>query len=354
MLSGPPRTADPIADWCDITALFGLPEPHSTPSAVLGGWSHSVWKVDTEAGTFAIKEMREGRGGWWIDQLEAAIAFELAAWRAGTVAMAEPIPVEGSDLFHGRLVVGDAHRRYRCHRWVDGEPALGTDPDRRRPAQVGVIVAELSRLDVRKGTTADQLEWNAIDAYDDTVAEASSRGLDWTHALAGLRPHVERLRHDFEDLARRAIPMTVTHRDIDPKNARIRADGDVVLFDWDNAGPRLLESELLVSALSFAGTGGHADENCVLSTLDAYVEAGGRPLAFADAAAPIAEGGFRWIMLNAWRSLGHRDVSPEQQAFAGSMVKQLSATWPADAERVRAWASRAHAHADRISQASST
>lgn len=343
MLPGPPRDVDPIADWRDVMALFGFPAPNSVPLVVLGGWSHSVWKVSTDAGTFAIKEMREGRGEWWIDRLDAAIAFELAAWRTGIVAMAEPIPVVGSEFFLGRLDIGVTHRRYRCHRWVDGEPCLGKDPDSRRSAEVGVIVAQLSRLDIQKGSTADQLEWNALDAYDETVGEARSKGLDWAEALAGLRPHVERLRHDLDDLAQRAIPMTVTHRDIDPKNATTRAGGDVVLFDWDSAGPRLLESELLDSALSFAANGLQPDEKCVFSTLDAYVDAGGRPVAFDDAATPIAEGGFHWIMLNAWRSLGHREVGPEQEAFAGSMVEQLAATWPRDAERVRTWARRAGA-----------
>ena len=43
------------------------------------------------------------------------------------------------------------------------------------------------------------------------------------------------------------------------------------------------------------------------------------------------------MMLNAWRALGHRDVSPEQETFVGAMVEQLAATWPAEADAVRSW-----------------
>lgn len=341
MVTGPPRDADPVADWRDVMAVFGLSAPRSTPSAVLGGWSHSVWKVDTDDGVYAIKEMREGRGAWWIEQLDSAVAFELSAWNARTVSMAEPIPVANSGALLGRVEVGETHRWYRCHRWVDAEPCLGEDPDPARSAQVGRFVAALARFGGQQGSTADQLEWNALDAYDDTVAEASAKGFDWADALADLRPDVERLRHDFEHLARRAAPLSVTHRDIDPKNAARRVDGRLVLFDWDNAGPRLMESELLDAALSFAGDGLHIDEECVLATLDAHFDATGRRLTFEDAATTIVEGGFRWIMLNAWRSLGHRDVTADQKAFAGSMVTQLAATWPAEAELVRHWADRA-------------
>jgi hypothetical protein len=341
MLTGPPRDVDPVAEWRAVMALFGRSAPRSTPSVVLGGWSHSVWRVDTNDGTYAIKEMREGRGAWWIDKLNTATTFELAAWNTGTVSMAEPIPVASGEGLLGRLEAGHAHRWYRCHRWLDAKPCLGEEPDPARSARVGTIVAALADLGVQKGSTADQLEWNALDAYDDTVAEATAKGLDWAPDLADLRPHVDRLRHDFADLARRAIPLSVTHRDIDPKNTARHTNGDVALFDWDNAGPRLIESELLDAALSFAGDGLHIDEACVLATLDASVDATGRRHDFAYAPTTLVESGFRWIMLNAWRSLGHRDVTPEQQAFAGSMVTTLAGRWPVEAELLRQWATRA-------------
>jgi hypothetical protein len=197
-------------------------------------------------------------------------------------------------------------------------------------------VAAISRLNMEKGTTADQLPWNALEGYNDTVAEARSRGFEWADALAALEPQVERLHRELTDLALRAVPMRMSHRDLDPKNSAVRADGALVLFDWDNAGPTLLESELLEAATSFAGPG--VDTDCCSATFDAYVRAGGRPLDFEHAAAPIAADGFGWIMLNAWRSLGHRDATPEQQTFAGAMVTQLATTWPAEVEQIRSLA----------------
>lgn len=335
MTYGPPRDRDPIAKWADVMALFGLPTPLITPSPVLGGWSHSVWRVETGDGSFAVKEMREGSGSWWMEHFDNATEFELAAWRARTIAMAEPVGVAGSTALLGRLQVGTDHRWYRCHHWVGGEQCLEDEPDPRRSAQVGGIVAALSRLNRQKGTTADQLPWNALDAYNDTVAEARARRVGWADALADLEPQVEQLHDEFSELARLALPMWMSHRDLDPKNSAMRPDGALVLFDWDNAGPRLFESELLEAATSFAGQGTEVDAGCVTATLDAYVRAGGRPLTFDHAAAPIAADGFGWIMLNAWRSLGHRDTTPEQQTFAGVMVKELAAAWPAEADRIR-------------------
>lgn len=337
MLARPPRATDPIVPWRDVLGLFGLPSPLHAPDAVVGGWSHSVWRVETLEGVYAIKEMLDNPAGWWIEQLDTAIAFELTAWRSGTIAMAEPIPVAGSDQLLGRLDAGHVPRRYRCHRWVEGQPCLDLPPNVERSARVGVIVAALAQLDVQGGTTADRLPWNALDAYDDTVAEAMSKRLDWAHALAELRPFVTKLREDFIDLADRAKPTAVVHRDIDPKNTSLRIDNEVALFDWDYAGPRLIASELLDAALSFAGGVLDVEAACFLATIDSYRESGGPPVDFSDAAPPLIEEGFRWIMLNAWRCLGHRGVSPEQESFAASVVRALAPTWPDSVTATQTW-----------------
>lgn len=100
----------------------------------------------------------------------------------------------------------------------------------------------------------------------------------------------------------------------------------------------LVACELLDAALSFAGGPSDADEACVLTTVDAYGDAGGPPLDFTDAAAPLVEGGFRWIMLNAWRALGHRGVPEHEKQFAAEVVQDLAPAWPASAAATRRWA----------------
>lgn len=308
------------------------------PVLVSGGWSHSVWRVQTVEGDYVIKEIVDRPDAWWIEQMQTALAFELAAWRSRTIPMAEPIATVGTGLLLGGLRVGQRQRSYRCHRWVEGHPCLELPPDDERSQRVGEIVAGLARLGFHHGTTADQLPWNALDAYDDTVDEAASEGMDWAQALAALRPHVAELRDDFVDLAHRATPTMLMHRDLDPKNASLRPDGQVALFDWDYAGPRLLASELLGAALSFAGGPLAAEEGCVRACVEAYRKSSALPVDFSDAAAPLIEERFRWTMLNTWICLGHRGASPEQQAFAGSLVRSLAPGWPESAFATRTWA----------------
>lgn len=340
MAVGPPRAAHPVAPWSEVLGLFGLPPLLHPPITVIGGWTQGVWRVETLDGSYAIKEMAIPPGDWWIEQLDGAIAFELAAWRSGRIFMAEPVQAAGTDQLLRRVQVGVSSLGYRCHRWVDGEPCHGLVPDVERSRRVGMIVAELARLDIHKGTTADQLPWNAIDAYERTVEEASDKGMEWAKSLNDLRPYVETLRHEFAELVAKAVPTAVMHRDLDPKNALSGIQGEIVLLDWDYAGPRLLVSELLDAALSFAGGPVYAEEACVLATIQGYVESGGPPVFWSLAAPPLVEEGFRWIMLNAWRCLGHRNLSADQRAFACQLLRSLIREWPEQIAAMRAWALR--------------
>ncbi len=340
MVVGPPRETHPAAPWSEVLALFGLPPLLHPPTIVVGGWTHGLWRVKTLDGTYAIKEMVVQPGDWWIEQLDTAMDFELAAWRSGRILMAEPVPVAGSDQLLGRVQVGVSSRGYRCHRWVQGEPCHGLVPDLQRSRRVGMIVAGLARLDIQKGTTADQLPGNAIDAFEKTVEEASGKGMEWAKSLSDLRPYVATLREEFAELAAKAVPTAIMHRDLDPKNTLAGVLGEIVLLDWDYAGPRLLASELLDAALSFAGGPADADEACVLGPIEGYVESGGPPVLWSLAAPPLVEEGFRWIMLNAWRCLGHRGLSPQQRSFACSLLRGLISEWPESITATRAWALR--------------
>jgi hypothetical protein len=69
--------------------------------------------------------------------------------------------------------------------------------------------------------------------------------------------------------------MVWSHRDLDPKNAVLRPDRRVALLDWDYAGPILAAGELLVTALSFAGSTLQPDAVCVRACVRGFLDAGG-------------------------------------------------------------------------------
>lgn len=65
--------------------------------------------------------------------------------------------------------------------------------------------------------------------------------------------------------------MLLSHRDYDPKNTVVDTSGQLVITDWDYAGPVLPGVELIVAATSFAST----DEQLV-TFVEAYRSISGR------------------------------------------------------------------------------
>lgn len=350
MVIPPPPSLRPVAGWDEVAALFGFGALVGDPIGVVGGWSHHLWRLETDSGSFAVKELVPASSGWWAERLEDAIGLEKAAWAAGTVPMAEPIPVAGSGRLVGAVLVRGQEHRYRCHRWVEGTPGLELSPSEGVSARVGASVAAVAALGLDGGTSASCLASDALDVYEATVAEAKIQGAGWADELDRLQPLVEELRADLADLAGRAEPLLIMHRDVDPKNACLRADGAVALFDWDYSGPALPGAELLGAALAFARRGGGAEplhragrlqvsETCLVATLDAYERVTGHLPDMRGAAAPRVEEGFRWLMLNARRALGWEPATPDQAKRAEPVVTSMCSDWPRGTAAVRAWAS---------------
>ncbi|MBM2616698.1 aminoglycoside phosphotransferase family protein [Actinoplanes sp. LDG1-06] len=223
---------------------------------VHGGFANQMYRLDTERGAFAVKELNS-LDRRLVYRAEDVFRFERAAFAAG-VSMPEPILVGPHML---------------VHRWVEGEKV----PEEPVPAayafEVGQILARIHSLDVA---------WN-----DDPGAEPVAR--DWAElaerAVATGQPWADDLRSqvgtflaiaEFVDTCERPGPVVLTHRDIQPWNLLAR-EGRPVVLDWELSGMLDLSGELGSTALSIAKGPGFDDiEPAVFqAVLDGYVDAGG-------------------------------------------------------------------------------
>lgn len=304
------------------------------PARVPGGELHRTWRVPTADGDVAVKLLGVGVHPTWAADLERSVAFERTAWAAGTVPVAEPLltPVGAP------LVRIDGHVA-RAHRWVDGLAGHRVAATPARLRRIGATVAAIVALGVEGGTTADALEWNGLDAYAATVAEAHDVGAPFAPALAALAEEVEQLRTRMAALAARRLPMVLGHGDVHPRNSVV-ADGIDVLIDWDEAAPVVPASHLLDAAIGFSGGAQDATEHLVRAALDGWAAAGGGPVDLAGATIPIANTHLRAVLFHTWRALGHRGADDTSRARSADLVARLAPTWADEAVALRTWEDR--------------
>jgi aminoglycoside phosphotransferase (APT) family kinase protein len=236
--------------------LSHLGTPIGPMTRVHGGFANRVYRVDTDQGSFAVKELNTVDRRWTYP-VDEVFEFERAAFAAG-VPMPEPI---------------SASRDTLVHRWVEGEKVPEAPVSASFAFEIGQILARVHDLDV--GWTALSFDEPTPDDWPELAERAAATRQPWADDLAS---HVQTLLAiaDFVSTCERPGPLVVTHKDIHPWNLLAR-EGRPVVLDWELSGTLDLAGELGSTALSLSKGPGleHIDAAIFRSVLDGYVAGGG-------------------------------------------------------------------------------
>ncbi|MGO4236079.1 phosphotransferase family protein [Pseudarthrobacter sp. YAF2] len=236
--------------------LSHLGAPMGPMIRVLGGFANRMYRLDTDQGSFAIKELNVVDRRWTY-RVEDVFRFERAAFAAG-IPMPEPISAS-----HYTLV----------HRWVEGEKVPEAPVSAAYAFEVGEILARIHALDV--AWTNVSIEDPTSQDWSELAARATATGQPWADELASQVETFLAIAH-FVDTCERPGPVVLTHRDIQPWNLLAR-EGRPVVLDWELSGVLDLSSELGSTALSLAKGPGLEDIKPPIfrSVLAGYVAGGG-------------------------------------------------------------------------------
>nr|WP_221377344.1 phosphotransferase [Actinoplanes polyasparticus] len=232
--------------------LSHLGTPVGPMVRVHGGFANRMFRLDTDRGSFAVKEL--SRSAY---RAEDVFRFERAAFAAG-IPMPEPISA-GHDML--------------VHRWVEGEKIPEEPVSAAYAFEIGEILARLHALDV-EWTTAPGEDPVPYD-WAELAERATATGQPWGGELAAQVETFLAIAR-FVDTCERPGPVVLTHRDIQPWNLLAR-DGRPVVLDWELSGMLDLSGELGSTALSLAKGAGLDDIRPAIfhSVLDGYVAGGG-------------------------------------------------------------------------------
>lgn len=236
--------------------LSHLGAPTGPMTRVHGGFANRMYRLDTDQGSYAVKELNllDRR---WAYHVEDVFRFEREAFAAG-IPMPEPI---------------SADRHALVHRWVEGEKVPEAPVSEAYAFEIGEILARIHALDVE--WTHGAIEGPTSRDWPELAERAVATGQPWADELAAGVETFVAIAH-FVDSCERPGPVVLTHQDIQPWNLLAR-HGRPVLLDWELSGVLDLSSELGSTALSLAkGPGFDSIEPAVFRTvLDGYVAAGG-------------------------------------------------------------------------------
>ena len=223
---------------------------------VHGGYANRMYRLDTDRGTFAVKELNT-LDRRYAYRAEDVFRLEQAAFAAG-IPMPEPISAD-----HDTLV----------HRWVEGEKIPEEPVPPAYAFEIGEILARIHALDV--AWPHDVIEEPVSGDWPELAERATATGQPWAAELASQVETFLAIAH-FVDTCERPGPVVLTHRDIQPWNLLAR-EGRPVVLDWELSGLLDLSGELGSTALSLAKGPGFDDIQPAIfrAVLDGYAAAGG-------------------------------------------------------------------------------
>lgn len=259
-----------------LLETFGLGEDGRLSSGpVAEGRVGSIWRLDTELGSWAVKPVDDGLGAAGLAALEDTTGFHEAARRHG-------VPAPDVRRTRAGAVVGDlGDVRVTVLSWVD---LLGPERDL-DPAALGQLLASLHQVDYRGSTGLHPWYTDPVGAatWRSLATELRRRRAPFADEIAALVPELVALE---SLLGRPPRSLRTSHRDLWADNLRATRVGGLCLIDFDDAGLADPSGELAMILVEFADP----DPSRARIIRDAYSDAGGpgRILGPHDFAMPVA------------------------------------------------------------------
>lgn len=250
-----------------LAGAFALGAPRDGAVPVARGEMGRVWRVDTDRGRHAVKELF-----YPLDEADARadVAFQQAALEAG-LPMPRPITRPGGDVLLELERPGRGMVAFRVYEWVElAAPS--------RPPAAGIAAGLLARLHRLDRPAENQMDpWFSeplgAEGWASLVDAVRVAVPAWLEAFERLAPGAEAAEAIVRDARLDRLPLAELrrcHLDFNPENVLLDVAGQPVILDWENSGPAPYEQELAYAVLDFA-----AEPAAAREFLRAYHDAGG-------------------------------------------------------------------------------
>jgi Ser/Thr protein kinase RdoA (MazF antagonist) len=246
------------ADVAVAAGVYGLGTVLGPPTPAARGQQGIVWRVETDRGRFAVKELIEP-----LTEAEVAVDVALQSTMvARGVYTPQPLLTPA-----GRALTTVGPLLFRAYTWVDiDDERLDLDP-----AAVGTLLATLHRDPLPAGPPVDPWYTDPVPDGEWTVVaqRLTAAGAPFAAEFAASVPHFRAMQALF----RPPGPTQLCHRDLWAGNIRFSPDGPdgLCVIDWDNCGPAEAVQELAMPLFDFC----QRDPGRARALYRAYLDAGG-------------------------------------------------------------------------------
>ncbi len=321
-----------------ICVRYDLGEPTAAPLPVTGGFIHRLYRMNTIAGTFAVKwlnpEIMRYENIYDNLRRSEAIATEFAS--AGVPAVLALVAVGGvvQDFSAVTVIV---------YPWRAGKVLSKSAASPEEAYQIGAILGRMHALNLPGKAPPEPQSVRkpmAKDPWMSLVQRGQEQQVEWASTVEAALPDL--FAWDLDRIAAdTALPQrpVLSHCDLDQKNVIWQDNHTPLLIDWESAGPTSPSAEIIAAALDWSGqNAGPANPAAFKAVLAGYRQ----EMDFdADLALPLMRsklgGRIAWLGASMNRSLDSGATSDERAVGVREALDTLT-TMYALAAGMEQWA----------------
>lgn len=305
-----------------ICTAFNLGVPIGEPIRVYGGLLHSMYRLDTTTGSYAVKQLTTG-----IDlTLQVRHNYELSE-QIARAFKAIGIDAIGALDYHGQYLFDCDHNSFLVYPWVNAATLTPNDISATHAIKIARLLARMHNADLQIKDLPIS-ETNICPDKDILLLIAQASALDLSF-VNDLQKHQERIleinRQVQSESPLLQTMQRVSHADLDQKNVLWDSNENPILIDWESARKINPVQELVTVALDWSGiTTNTFDINIFAQMISAYKFAGG--VVQHDMVQAALYGTqlnwINWMVFNIKRSINSASMDLEELKSSNDQVNQ--------------------------------
>jgi aminoglycoside phosphotransferase (APT) family kinase protein len=283
-----------------------------------------MWRLETDRGTYAIKQLSADTDLNDPDTLSHYNASETVAAAFASRGVPAIFALK-RDARYLQVVDGAG---YLVHPWNNASALPVSEISEIHALEVARILAQMHSMDL----VFDDLQHHEFDSHSEEnikwhVALAQEFGIQCSATLQrGLPAFLEIARAQGSAIRILENHLVVSHGDLDQKNVLWDAGGNPALIDWESARKLNPTHEILLEALNWSGIGARFNPDLFGKILSAYKAAGGVIEHDSVTASYhcILSDWVNWLMYNVGRCLDRENA--DQRATGEKQVEYVLST----------------------------
>ncbi|MBA2654411.1 MAG: aminoglycoside phosphotransferase family protein [Gammaproteobacteria bacterium] len=256
-----------------LCQYFNLGQSRQAPERIHGGLLHLMWRIDTDKGSYAIKQLSKD-----IDLTDERIVknYELSEHIARGFA-AKNIPALCAIAQFGNYLFMTEDTGYLVYPWVDAKSLDSQVVSKSHALKIAAILAKMHQLNL------DEPDLPPAHFYTYTQEQIVAL-IDKTKQFDC--PFSENLWQNLDNILaaneayQKAMPILkthiiVTHGDLDQKNVLWDSDNNPILIDWESACKINPTYDIINTAFYWSGITSDFDKALFFKMIHTYQQAGG-------------------------------------------------------------------------------